>query len=247
MSYITVYSDLNKKERRQLEYKRRYKAEHPDWDDSMVMLTNLVRERVRPGSFVLDAGCGHGNFVIDELRTLFSSAVGVDADAEATGKNVCLDRVEIGTLDRLPFPDGSFDVVTSLWVLEHLKRPDAAFKEIRRVLKPGGFFAFVTPNKRSLLIGLRRLMTKRIADALLSRIYGREDKDVFEVHYRANSVRALRAIASEAGLHIDVVCENPDPSYTSFDSFTYRLSSVATLLPGPFFRPHLVGVLRRPA
>lgn len=247
MPYITEYSDLGPKERRQLAYKRRYKSERPDWDDSMVLLTSLVSERVTPGSSVLDAGCGHGNFVIDELRPSFSSAIGIDADPKATSKNVCLDRVLTGFLERLPFPDASFDVVTSLWVLEHVEHPETVFKEVHRVLKPGGFFAFVTPNRRSLLIRFRRLMSKRLADVLLSRFYGREDKDVFDVSYRANDVKTFHSLATSAGFGVEVLQENQDPSYTSFEPVTYAISRWVSNLDASATRPHLIGILRRPS
>ncbi len=43
-----------------------------------------------------------------------------------------------GAAGRLPFPDGSFDVVTSTASLHHWKEPAAALDDIHRVLKPGG-------------------------------------------------------------------------------------------------------------
>ena len=46
--YISEYSDLGPKERRQLAWKRRYKEDVPAWDDSMVLLT---KPWLRPGEF----------------------------------------------------------------------------------------------------------------------------------------------------------------------------------------------------
>jgi SAM-dependent methyltransferase len=48
-------------------------------------------------------------------------------------------------LERLTFEDGSFDVVLTEDVLEHVRRPDQAFAEIRRVLRPGGRHIFTIP------------------------------------------------------------------------------------------------------
>jgi SAM-dependent methyltransferase len=48
-------------------------------------------------------------------------------------------------LEALTFPDGSFDLVITQDVLEHVARPAAAFREIARVLKPGGFHIFTVP------------------------------------------------------------------------------------------------------
>jgi SAM-dependent methyltransferase len=44
-----------------------------------------------------------------------------------------------GTATAMPFPDRSFDVLWSVWVLEHIPNPEAALREMRRVVKPGGY------------------------------------------------------------------------------------------------------------
>lgn len=243
--YITEYSALNTKEQRQLSFKRRFKQEHPEWDDSMVLLTKLVDENVRNGATVLDAGCGHGNYVIDELRKRFGRCVGIDASHEATTKNSCLDEVVIGNLEAMPFAEASFDLVVSLWVLEHVSRPDAVFQEIHRVLKPGGIFAFVTPNRASALILLRRLMPKHLAEKLVEKFHGRKEEDTFEVRYRANTKFAIRKLAAQSSFSIKTLKENFDPSYTSFGDVTYRLSSMPYSLRLPFCFPHLIGILQK--
>jgi SAM-dependent methyltransferase len=48
-------------------------------------------------------------------------------------------------LERLTFVDGSFDVLVTEDVLEHVRHPDAAFREIHRVLVPGGRHVFTVP------------------------------------------------------------------------------------------------------
>lgn len=55
------------------------------------------------------------------------------------GKTTCQD------LERLTFPDRSFDVVVTEDVLEHVRRPEIAFAEIHRVLRPGGVHVFTIP------------------------------------------------------------------------------------------------------
>lgn len=48
---------------------------------------------------------------------------------------------------KLDYPDSTFDLVTSIEVLEHIAELEQALGEIFRVLTPGGRFAFTTPNK----------------------------------------------------------------------------------------------------
>lgn len=50
----------------------------------------------------------------------------------------------------LPFPDGDFDLVMAVEVLEHLESPRAFLREVYRVLRPGGLAVVSTPNITSL-------------------------------------------------------------------------------------------------
>ena len=93
--------------------------------------------RFLPGNHTLDCGCAFG-FVVEALREVAVDAEGVDVsffaiDHASPGAR---GHVRQGSLlDRLPFDDASFDVVTALETLEHLP-PDAipaAISELRRV------------------------------------------------------------------------------------------------------------------
>ncbi len=247
--YIHEYTVLTPQELRQLKYKRQYKTDVPGWDDSMVLLKNLVGERIRTmleKPAVLDFGCGRGNFVIDELAESFGEKTGFDVAQESVTGNVSVHKTVIGVPEHLPFTDTSFDVAISLWVFEHVEHPDVVMKEMYRVLKPGGFFAFVTPNKNSLLIMLRRILSDGIAHRLLKVLYGREEKDVFSVYYHMNTIRNATRIAKQAGFTIDVATTNADPSYTSFNAGTYTLSTLLTRFFPALMHPHLVIVVRKP-
>ncbi|MCI2105457.1 MAG: class I SAM-dependent methyltransferase [Intestinimonas sp.] len=57
----------------------------------------------------------------------------------STSGVLCVDLCQI------PFPDESLDVVITEDVFEHLENPDAAFQEIKRVLKSGGIHIFTVP------------------------------------------------------------------------------------------------------
>jgi len=245
MAYITEYSELGPKERRQLKYKRQYKADRPEWEDSMERLKIELAKRLPPDADVLDAGCGRANYVLDELAGFWGRKVGIDVAEEHTTGNTSVNEIVFGTLDDLPFEQQMFDVVVSLWVLEHISCSGKEFAEIARVLKPGGLFGFTTPNKKSALILLRRMMSDSLAEQLVYRIYGREEADTFPVKYEANSLSDLWRLAAQHGFAVEYLAENTDPSYTSFDPVSYAVSKRFSQLPSSLARPHIVGVLRR--
>jgi ubiquinone/menaquinone biosynthesis C-methylase UbiE len=99
---------------------------------------------------VLDLGCngGHGTII---LGSACKEITGVDVSptAIATAKS----RHESGKVQfrlvdglTLPFPDQSFDLITSFQVIEHLAGYETYFSEIKRVLKSEGLLLVTTPN-----------------------------------------------------------------------------------------------------
>jgi SAM-dependent methyltransferase len=104
--------------------------------------------RLAPGEHVLDIGCGAGtdSLVAAQMVAPSGRVTGIDmtpemltrartAAAEMGGANV--DFVE-GDVERLPFPEESFDVAISNGVIDLIPDKDAVFAEIFRVLRPGG-------------------------------------------------------------------------------------------------------------
>ncbi|HEX5587062.1 MAG TPA: methyltransferase domain-containing protein [Acidimicrobiia bacterium] len=109
---------------------------------------------LRPGTRVLDVGCGPGTITADlAARVAPGPVVGIDAAADiveaaresaasvdADGAAISL-RFDTGDVYALDFPDGSFDVVHAHQVLQHLADPVAALREMRRVCAPDGIVA----------------------------------------------------------------------------------------------------------
>jgi ubiquinone/menaquinone biosynthesis C-methylase UbiE len=92
--------------------------------------------RVVPyGSEVLDVGCGNG-FIAHHLTALLGTgAVGTDVE-DITQVPISYRRYD---RTRLPAEDNSFDAVLLCYVLHHAHDAGAMLKEMRRVLRPGGF------------------------------------------------------------------------------------------------------------
>ncbi|MBI5352738.1 MAG: methyltransferase domain-containing protein [Chloroflexi bacterium] len=110
----------------------------------------IERAHIQPRQRVLDLGCGTGTLVIMIKQSSPEAHVtGLDGDEEvlsiartkAKQANINI-QLDHGLAYELPYPDDSFDVVVSSFVIHHLTSEDKlrAFKEVRRVLRADGWF-----------------------------------------------------------------------------------------------------------
>ncbi|MGQ0798282.1 MAG: methyltransferase domain-containing protein [Methanobacteriota archaeon] len=108
----------------------------------------FAADAIRPGDTVLDVGSGSGTDVLfATLRTGpkgrvigldFTPAMIAKARQNIDRMNASNARIVEGNATRIPLPDSDVDVVTSNGVLNLVPDKAAAFREIRRVLRPGG-------------------------------------------------------------------------------------------------------------
>ena len=112
---------------------------------------------LRPGMRVLDVGCGKGFLVKDlMLECPGLEAFGLDVSLYALMRceGDVVGRLHLGSAEKLPFPDGSFDCVLSLNTIHNLPRPRAvrAMREIRRLSGDRAFVqvdSYHTPQQKA--------------------------------------------------------------------------------------------------
>ncbi|MBD3266846.1 methyltransferase domain-containing protein [bacterium] len=107
---------------------------------------------------ILDAGSGQGAFTYRLKKRGFQHLAACDLYPE----QFCVEGVECRGADitqSIPWADNSVDVVLLLEVTEHVDAIRHLFQEAYRVLKPGGFVVFSTPNILSIKSRLRFLLS----------------------------------------------------------------------------------------
>ena len=101
---------------------------------------------------ILDVGCGNYPFFLKNID--FQEKHGLDKLVEdgllpEGDERIILRNFELENEDTFPYPDGYFDVVTMLAVIEHIepRHLPAVLHEAFRVLKPGGTFVATVPAR----------------------------------------------------------------------------------------------------
>lgn len=115
---------------------------------------------------VLEIGCGRGGLALWLASQQPAPALVVATDfacsAVGQGRAAAIDRGVAGLswvtgdIEKLPYPDDTFDVAISCETIEHVPDPQRALRELARVLRPGGQLCLTAPNYLGTL-GLYRL------------------------------------------------------------------------------------------
>lgn len=107
-----------------------------------------VRAFIEKGDSVLDFGCGHQAFFLRSVQPLLKVGIGLDYDALNDQLAPNIEILNKTFVDHLDFPDGIFDKIVILAVVEHLAFDlrGRLFDEFNRILRPGGKIILTTPT-----------------------------------------------------------------------------------------------------
>jgi ubiquinone/menaquinone biosynthesis C-methylase UbiE len=156
----------------------------------------------------LDLGCGHQIFaewmMADQERFVSRSrlAIGVDLDFRALQRHTGLHGKIYGNLTQIPLRDESFDLITANMVVEHLDQPVAVFRQVHRLLKPGGLFVFHTTNAQNLFLRTAARIPQGLKNRLVYMLEHRKPEDVFPTHYLANRPEDITVLAKSTGFEV---------------------------------------------
>jgi SAM-dependent methyltransferase len=219
--------------------------------DALVGYHEEIRRRLPENGRVLDLGCGD-NRQLSGYRTPGREVWGVDAAIHPHVHHFNWFR-QLGPDGTIPFPASTFDLVACSWVLEHVDTPPTFLREVRRILRPGGWFVSLTPNGQHYVTWITRafgLLPHTVTQDIVQRLYRRAHHDTFPTHYRLNTPGVLDAAARRAGMPLRYLVGFANPDYFRFWT---PLRQAAVLADRVLDRLHrgsgrlyLVATMRRP-
>ncbi|MGI9074200.1 MAG: class I SAM-dependent methyltransferase [Bryobacteraceae bacterium] len=178
------------------------------------MFHRLCSARIPRNAKILEIGAGPENKTSAHLASI-GTTVGVDISGEIQ-LNRSVSSAVVYDGQRLPFDDASFDCCVSNYVIEHIKNPESHFREVARVLRPGGRYCFRTPNLWHYVALSSRLLPhaiqKRLANPL--RALDSSAHEPYPTQYRANTRHSLSRLCGQSALDIETILMiEAEPSY----------------------------------
>lgn len=171
-------------------------AEHP-----YRIFERRVESLLRPDTRVLlDAGCGRTAPVLRKFLGRVERLIGIEmVEFVDVPRGI---ETHNADLAHLPLADDSVDLVISRSVFEHLTNPTAVYRELARVLRPGGQLIFLTANMWDYGTLVARLVPNRFHARVVRMTEGRQDDDTFPTAYKTNTHRDVVRLSSEAGMRV---------------------------------------------
>jgi ubiquinone/menaquinone biosynthesis C-methylase UbiE len=185
--------------------------------DDLYRYKARLAELVSPGMRLLHAGCGRDKQDVSRPYCDSCEVIGIDLDPRVA--SLFHSEFHLGSLSQMPFDQESFDLVFCEYVVEHLADPTGAFREMQRVLKPGGRILALTPNLYSYKV-IAAACTPLRFHIWMGRIrFGKgQEADMYPTLYRCNTARAFRRVARQTGLEV-VAVELVTTGPTWFEKF----------------------------
>lgn len=154
----------------------------------------------------LDAGCGRIS-ALTRYRSRIRHLVGADIHQPPPGALPYLDsflEVDLCAAEP-PIPEGSFDLVLSSFTAEHFCDPPAAFRNMRRWLRPGGHVVLTTVNRRHPFVAAYLGIPERVRRPLQTLVKATA-ADAHPLVGACNDPATIRAALADAGF-IDIRVE----------------------------------------
>jgi SAM-dependent methyltransferase len=168
-------------------------------DEVVARIEGLNGSVTGPVVDALDAGCGRKSVLV-AYRPRLRRIVGVDLHEPPPGSMPHLDAFATADLcgPAEAFSGDTFDVVLSSFTVEHFSDPPAAFRNLRRWIRPGGSLVITTVNRRHPLVRLYLALPDPIQRPL-QRMVKASAADAHPLVGICNDPGAIRRALQDAG------------------------------------------------
>ena len=150
----------------------------------------------------------------------------------------------------LPFDSQSFDLILSIWGIEHFQSENI-FKEAEKILKMNGHMIFLTPNILNPLFFINKF-SKGFASKTYFKYLTDSKYKPHKTHYIFNNERAIEKVAARNGLKLTKITYLGPSFYTKYFEFNKLLKSIVVAIDkcitNPllgYFKPYLICVLEK--
>jgi SAM-dependent methyltransferase len=222
--YPENYESFIRQQTDHLSLWQRYSLRYGLWKRCHLVL------RYKRSGWLLDLGCGTGQFLAEMKRYPGWELIGVEPNTKAAefASQILGLNVYSGDLFSAHFPDHYFDVVTMWDVLEHLYEPVSVLQEISRVLKPDGVLILRTPS----------------LDSWDARVFGRYWAGLDSPrHLAVYSRRTLEKLLTHIGFIVREFKTGSGSYFVCLLSLRFLLEEIA---PIPWLRGLLMALIRNP-
>jgi len=178
---------------------------------------SVVGGFAKADSVIIDVGGGARCAFASECSRSHIIAVDISASELAKNRDVA-DRKVADVTREIPVPDNSSDIVASRYVLEHLRGVDHFAREAFRVLKPGGVFITLFPNKYAPFSIINRLLPVSVARWVAYALKEQAAEfGIFPAYYEHCSPGDFRQLLESQGFtSVDVRVAYSQSSYFNF-------------------------------
>ena len=174
--------------------------------DGTIEFYGRINSLLKKTDVVLNIGAGRGAWFFEDkcefrrklinIKPLVKKLIGVDIDPVVL-KNPTTSINYVIKDHNIPLKSNSIDIIICDYVLEHVKYPDLFYKEIDRLLKPGGYFFARTPHKFHYVSIAANLIRNQLHAKFLKILQPkRKPEDVFPTEYKMNTLTCIKKIFS---------------------------------------------------
>lgn len=163
----------------------------------------IVSKLLRPGDSWADVGCGRNIFpsnrpLARQLTERSGYVFGIDPDPNIRDNSLISERFE-GLVEDCT-TSHRFDLITLRMVAEHIVEPARSMGKVAELLKPGGLAVIYTPNKRSPVPLITRLVPNDYHHFFKRMLWDGPARDTFPTAFKLNTRKALSGHCASAGL-----------------------------------------------